>query len=216
MVDVHNSDIFNYIKDLMPDVKGFDILDAGFGGGKFLDFLLQFGQVSAIDILPYNLETGKKTYNGNKNISFKKADLNFEIPYPDDSFDIVFFAGVIEHLYNPEIAMKEIHRVLRYGGSLLLSTQNSSSMKERTLNLLGKPSSETQSKSIENRHLFFFSHSMLQKLMKRSLFKIDKDFGVLQIPKTDKMYKIPIFKSILSDTLFYRAIKTDGHRRRFE
>lgn len=54
-------------------------------------------------------------------------------PFADDSFDVVLFCEVIEHLSeNPVFALSEIHRVLRPGGRLVLSTPNAG----RSANLL--------------------------------------------------------------------------------
>ncbi|KAA0222309.1 class I SAM-dependent methyltransferase, partial [bacterium] len=48
-------------------------------------------------------------------------------PYPDNTFDLVTWCEVIEHLtLNPVHALAEIHRVLKPGGSLVLSTPNAS------------------------------------------------------------------------------------------
>lgn len=46
-------------------------------------------------------------------------------PYEDNCFDLVLWCEVIEHLTeNPVHALSEIHRVLRPGGALVLSTPN--------------------------------------------------------------------------------------------
>ncbi len=45
-----------------------------------------------------------------------------ELPFADGSFDIVTSTAVLEHLYNPFQAAKEIHRVLRDGGALVGSS----------------------------------------------------------------------------------------------
>ncbi len=48
-------------------------------------------------------------------------------PYPDNSFDLVTWCEVIEHLTeNPVHTLAEIHRVLKPGGALVLSTPNAS------------------------------------------------------------------------------------------
>ena len=40
----------------------------------------------------------------------------FSLPFRDDTFDYVFSIYVLEHVPNPELAIKEMHRVLKPGG----------------------------------------------------------------------------------------------------
>jgi 2-polyprenyl-3-methyl-5-hydroxy-6-metoxy-1,4-benzoquinol methylase len=48
-----------------------------------------------------------------------------ELPFPAESFDLVLLCEVLEHLqYSPMPMLREIHRVLRPGGSLFISTPN--------------------------------------------------------------------------------------------
>jgi SAM-dependent methyltransferase len=44
-----------------------------------------------------------------------------DIPFQDESFDLVIATGVFEYFYKPHEAAKNIHRVLRPGGTLLMS-----------------------------------------------------------------------------------------------
>ncbi len=56
-----------------------------------------------------------------------QGDLNDRLPIGDRSFDLVVAAEVIEHLENPRAMCREIFRLLRPGGRLVLSTPNNES-----------------------------------------------------------------------------------------
>jgi SAM-dependent methyltransferase len=54
----------------------------------------------------------------------KRADRLFDgvqIPYEDARFDAVFCTQVLEHALEPEALLRDIHRVLRVGGRLLVT-----------------------------------------------------------------------------------------------
>lgn len=60
-------------------------------------------------------------------------------PYPDNTFDVVTWCEVIEHLTeNPVHTLAEIHRVLKPGGALVLSTPNASRADSIVNFLLGR------------------------------------------------------------------------------
>ncbi len=62
---------------------------------------------------------------GGHNDSMKKADLYFNgenIPFSNESFDLIFCTQVLEHSYNFDNLLKEMHRVLKKNGYLLITT----------------------------------------------------------------------------------------------
>ena len=60
-----------------------------------------------------------------------------QLPYSNLYFDLVLFASVIEHLYNPHMVLSEITRVLRPGGILLLEAPNAVALGRRLDALAG-------------------------------------------------------------------------------
>ncbi len=60
----------------------------------------------------------------NPHLDEGKVGTGEQIPYPDDSFDVVFADNVLEHLADPESVFREVRRVLKPGGLFLGKTPN--------------------------------------------------------------------------------------------
>jgi SAM-dependent methyltransferase len=63
--------------------------------------------------------------------AFRRADLTAPFPWPDASFDVVLSVEGIEHLENRFAYLREIHRILKPGGTLILTTTNVSAVRSR-------------------------------------------------------------------------------------
>lgn len=98
-------------------------LDAGCGGGRGSILMAECGarEVVGVDLSPKNVESSRKraAQKGFKNLHFQQGSL-IEIPFEDESFDIVWCNGVLHHTQNPDKGLKEITRVLKPGGRLWL------------------------------------------------------------------------------------------------
>jgi SAM-dependent methyltransferase len=56
------------------------------------------------------------------NLSLTTADLNGPITLGDASVDVALSLAVLEHLDKPEVFLRELHRIVRPGGVVLLTT----------------------------------------------------------------------------------------------
>lgn len=52
------------------------------------------------------------------------SDANKKLPFEDKFFDVIFCGEVIEHIENMDMFLKELHRVLKDDGNILISTPN--------------------------------------------------------------------------------------------
>jgi len=67
-----------------------------------------------------------------EDVSVDIVDLNNQkLPYDDDSFDLVTCTEVIEHIEHYRETLREMHRVLKPGGALVVTTPNILNIKSR-------------------------------------------------------------------------------------
>ena len=93
---------------------GQSLLEPGCGRGEMLNCFKSLGlNVSGSDI-------SHETKSLLPDLEIKICDVeNDGLPYPDNSFDIIYTKSFLEHFYYPERFMKEAFRVLKPGGLML-------------------------------------------------------------------------------------------------
>lgn len=107
------------------DLRGKDILDAGCGpGGKTLWYAGQgCRSIVGVDIDPVRIGHARTflAKNPTPNVEIMEGDLS-QLPFNDDSFDIIFLNDVFEHIDRPllEKVLRELKRVLRPGGRICM------------------------------------------------------------------------------------------------
>jgi len=105
------------------DQPGGKILDVGCGPGVMVEDFLERGcQFWGVDVSSKMIEEAHKRlgYRPNVHLALGQAEC---LDYPDAFFDAVLALGVIDYT-EEEIALGEMIRVLRPGGTLLLSAPN--------------------------------------------------------------------------------------------
>lgn len=108
------------------DLKGKKVLDVGCGGGQYMEYFLDKGtKITGIDYSEKMIEMARGYLEGkekNKTLRYSliKADAE-DLPFRNNTFDLIVSIGLLEYLSRPEKALSEIHRVLKKGGYALLS-----------------------------------------------------------------------------------------------
>lgn len=94
------------------------LLDVGAGAGivEQMDFRGKAQRVCGIDLDPRVMD--------NPFLDEARLASGSEIPYPENTFDVVVSDNVLEHLEDPASVFAEVLRVLRPGGVFLFKTPN--------------------------------------------------------------------------------------------
>jgi ubiquinone/menaquinone biosynthesis C-methylase UbiE len=110
---------------VLPHLKPeMEVLECGCGPGIVTFEIAKKvvnGSVIGIDIDKGLIDSNNKKVNETnvKNLKFEVADIH-ELPYADNSFDVVYMQALIVHIRNPIGAITEVHRVLKDNGLILL------------------------------------------------------------------------------------------------
>ncbi|MED0901210.1 class I SAM-dependent methyltransferase [Bacillus nitratireducens] len=103
------------------DVQNKQVIDIGCGGGIYTKELALMGAKSVVglDFSKEILQAAKENCKGFPNISFIHGDAH-NIPYPNETFDLIISRAVIHHLQDIPIFIREASRILKKDGILIL------------------------------------------------------------------------------------------------
>lgn len=125
-------DLYPAVLEFFKDAPHGRILDVPAGHGAFAQELLKrgYGDIDCLDI-------AEETFAlRDPRVRFTRHDVIDPLPFPDAYFDYVFSIEGIEHFENPWSFAKELCRVLKPGGRLIISTPNTISVDARVKYLL--------------------------------------------------------------------------------
>ena len=128
---------------------------------------------------------------------------------------MIILLEVIEHIEDFQNAMKEIKKILKPDGILIISTPNFSYFVYRILYLIGftptnlgeidKRLPILKRKSIDtNLHINHYNHTRLRRLLKHYKFEIIKDLSLIfSWRKPHKFIRLKIFNNLLTNRIIY-------------
>jgi SAM-dependent methyltransferase len=115
----------DFVMDALgQDVAASAILDVGCATGRLLERLAEAGarKLAGCDLAPRILDAARgKLARFDVVSDLRSADAETSLPWPAETFDVVVLTGVVHHFCNPQDALREIGRVLRPGGKLIIA-----------------------------------------------------------------------------------------------
>jgi ubiquinone/menaquinone biosynthesis C-methylase UbiE len=125
-------------KKLWAKVEGAHILEVGVGTGKNFDYYPVKAQITAIDFSSAMLKQAEhKKTRKSVSVSLNLMDIQ-TLCYADNTFDVVIASFVFCSVASPQKGLKELYRVCKPGGQILLLEQviSSNSLIAELMNIM--------------------------------------------------------------------------------
>ncbi len=116
--------IHETVVNLLRDAPRGRLLDVPAGEGALAVRLKSLGyDVSCCDLYPEIFQL--------LDIEIRSGNLDTRLPYSKDDFDVIVCVEGLEHIENPSNALSEFSRMLKPGGTLIVSVPNIMNIEER-------------------------------------------------------------------------------------
>lgn len=174
-------------KKRLKELKGYRVrgrlLDVGCGLGTFLKLAEEEKfEIQGTELSEYVSRYAKE----NLGIDVFRGSLE-DAHFPGESFDVVTVWHTLEHLPDPKSTLKEINRLMKKEGLLVVATPNLSNHITRILYLIAKRKKlKLFSSQAKEWHLYHFSENTLSSMLKATGFEIIKkglDLSQIETPK---------------------------------
>ncbi len=168
------------------------VLDLGCADGIFSH---KHKNVVGLDILESRYVNFYKLHDGNFLIPLIRGDMH-RLPLKKSSFDCVLINHTLEHTNKPDMVIKEVKRILKTNGKIIIGVPNSYSTQARTIKwILG-----TDFYAYVKEHKSNFSFlSLEKKLIKNGFNKIKKYRTSFHIHLIGKIFELPYLRKLAQE-----------------
>lgn len=184
-LDPRLAQIIQLVRKVQPRM----VLDIGCGSGFLISQLQQASELSKTKFAGVDVYAQQP-----RTFSYTAADITEQLPYRAGQFDCVILGEVIEHVPNTDAVLREINRVLKRGGTLVITTPNLVSWFNRLVvpfgiqPLFSEASSERKMgrrwKALgqgnkSQGHLKIFTHRSLAEILEYTGFAVTERHGTV-------------------------------------
>jgi len=170
-VEVHRSAVVSALV-----TAGTHMLDLGSGDGSLLIRCApQFARLTGIDIADVRVRAAAKNAasRGLDNVSFAVANVDHGIPLCAATVDVATAVAVLGFIFDPLALLKELHRVLKPGGQLVIEVLNIAYLPRRIALLFGRLPRHSTADGWDGGHLHNFTRSALAQALELHGFHVE-------------------------------------------
>jgi len=163
-----------FMQDIEKDLAaGSKVIEAGCGTGQTLALLSERHETHGLDISWAALKLTRNSCNNSVLGSI------FTIPFKDNSFDLVYNSGVIEHFTDPEnvVAIKEMARITKPSGKVIIIVPNTLCLWYKVGKFVA-----VMTKNFEFGYEEDYSPRSIENATRRAGLIIEKTFGLQVLP----------------------------------
>lgn len=173
-----NSERIRQVLNLLDDLKKRERLvgvDLGCFNGEIGLRIKEY--LGNCEMYGVDIATNTREEVENRGLVFKPMFLDRKFDFEDQKFDFVFAGEIIEHLFDTDLFIDEIYRILKPGGVLIITTPNFLSFGRRINYFFGNAVFMEASHTFPTNaagHVRYFSKGLLTKYLSSRGFNVEK------------------------------------------
>ena len=181
-------DRYYCVVDRLKDARKLKAVEWGVGSvSRLLALEELFAEYTALDISAEAILAAHRI-----DARIISANLNSDLAFPDDSFDVTIAMMVVEHLFDPFHSFKELARMTKRGGLVFVNLPLVTSIKNRLRLLFGKLPQTSQKSWWDDRewdggHLHYFTLEIVLDLARLNGLTLDRTYAVGRLTELKRL-----------------------------